>query len=122
LDKEIKQKIRTKFVKKLTVFLGILALAGCVKSEVPVQCKGYVTFVPVPNNENIPPRIASIELDRLRHNANGSWDFHRINGKEMTSQAAWMKPDEYERIECISGPVDQLRQLKTRTGHPPKIL
>ncbi|WP_318356707.1 hypothetical protein [Enterobacter sp.] len=109
-------------MKNLMVVLGVLTLVGCAKSEVPVQCKGYATFIPVPNNENVPPRIASIELDRLRHNANGSWDFHRINGKGMTSQAAWMKPDEFELIECVSGPVEQLRQLKTRTGDSPEIL
>lgn len=109
-------------MKKLTVFLGILALAGCAKSEVPVQCKGYLTFIPVPNNENAQPKIASIDLDRLRHNANGSWDFHRINGKGMTSQAAWRRPSEFERIECVSGPSEQLRSLKTRTGQSPTIL
>lgn len=101
---------------------GALTLVGCAKSEVPVQCKGYATFVPVPNNANEPPHIGTIELDRLRQNANGTWDFHRINGKGMTSQSAWMKPSEYQRIECVGGPVEQLKQLKTRTGQPPTIL
>jgi len=104
------------------VLLGALALAGCAKNEVPVQCKGYATFTPVPNNENVKPKTASIELDKLRHNANGTWDFHRINGSGMTSQAAWMKSAEYERIECTQGPAEQLRQLKTRTGQPVTLL
>ncbi len=104
------------------VILGALALAGCVKSEVPVQCMGYSTFVPVPNLKNEEPHTASIKLDRLRQNANGSWDFHRINGEGMTSQSAWMKPAEYERIECTSGPKEQLSSLRTRKGEPPEFI
>lgn len=109
-------------MRLIIVFLGALALAGCAKSETSVHCKGYAIFQPVPNNENVKPKTASIELDKLRQNANGSWDFHRINGKGMTSQAAWMKPMEYERIECTQGPVEQLKNLKTRTGEPVTML
>lgn len=109
-------------MRLIIVLLGAIALAGCAKSEVSVQCKGFATFEPVPNNENAEPKIASIELDKLRQNANGSWDFHRINGKGMTSQASWMKPVEYDRIECTQGPDEQLRLLKTRTGAPVTML
>lgn len=103
-------------MRLVIVFFAALALAGCAKSELPVACKGYATFQPVPNNGSVKPHTASIELDKLRQNANGTWDFHRINGKGMTSQAAWMKPAEYDRIECAQGPIEQLKDLKTRNG------
>nr|WP_238084492.1 hypothetical protein [Pseudescherichia vulneris] len=109
-------------VKNLMLFLGALTLVGCAKSEVPVSCKGYGTFTPVPNYENAASKEASIDLDKLRQNANGVWDFHRINGKGMTSQAAWIKPGGLERIECVSGPAEQLSKLRTRTGQPVKML
>ena len=104
------------------VLLVTLSLVGCAKSEMPVQCKGYATFQPVPNDENVKPKTASIKLDKLRQNANGTWDFHRINGKGMTSQSAWMKPTEYDHIECTQGPVEQLMSLKTRKGQPVTML
>lgn len=109
-------------MKILIIMLEVSALAGCVRSEVPVQCMGYATFVPVPNLKKEEPQTASIKLDRLRQNANGSWDFHRINGEGMTSQSAWMKPAEYERIECTSGPKEQLSSLRTRKGKPPEFI
>ena len=109
-------------MRPVFILLGVLTLAGCAKSEEPVQCKGFSTFIPVPNNENVKPKTASMVLDKLRQNANGTWDFHRINGKGMTSQSSWMKPTEYERTECTSGPTEQLKQVKTRTGQPIIIL